>query len=150
MVRLLHGFVVILNTPCFVSLSPSSFPKVKNTCHLSLSSYFKTVVYPNNDLTSHPSQIFNCDETSMPLSPKPVKLKMNTKQGAKITFRVGGNDKVQITVLACVSASGYSIQPMVLFDRKILCYQFTVLGRYWGTMYGLWDKSWMDLKLFHL
>ena len=96
-----------------------------------------------NGLSGHLSQI----ETGMPLNPKPVKT--ITKLGAMNHFFIGGNNKVQVTVLACISASRYCIPPMVLFDRKRLNYEFTV-GKVLGTMYGLSEKGWMDSELFHL
>ena len=52
-----------------------------------------------------------------------------------------------MTVLACCSAGGYVIPPMVVFDRKTLKIEMTdceVLG----TMYGLSGSGWIDSELF--
>ena len=65
-----------------------------------------------NGLTRRPSQIFNCDETGMPLVHKPTKVVSHVSQ--KHPYAVTSADKSQITILACASASGYTIPPMVV------------------------------------
>lgn len=65
----------------------------------------------------------------------------------KHPYSVTSNDKAQNTVLACGSASGYSIPPMVIFNRKTLKPDMTV-GEVPGTFYGLSDSGWMDAELF--
>lgn len=45
-------------------------------------------------------------------------------------------DKTQITVLACASAAGYAIPPMVIYDRKGLNPDW-LIGEVPGTSYGL-------------
>ena len=60
---------------------------------------------------------------------------------------IDGVDKSQITVVACVSAAGYCIPPMVIRDRKKLSLELTA-GEVPGTFYGLSDKGWMDQELF--
>ena len=62
-----------------------------------------------------PTHIFNCDETGMPLNPKPLK-----EVDAKSMSKISGNSKSQITVLACTSAAGYPLPPFVVWDRKTL------------------------------
>ena len=51
-------------------------------------------------------------------------------------------EKAQITVLACASACGYVMPPMVIYDGKNLKQQVS------GTIYGLSDKGWIDTELF--
>lgn len=60
---------------------------------------------------------------------------------------VVGSDKSQITVLACVSATGYAIPSLVIFDRKIIKEELTV-GEVPGTTYGLSDSGWMNSEIF--
>jgi hypothetical protein len=96
-------------------------------------------------LTHRPAQVFNCDETGLPLSHKPPKVVAAVTQ--KHPYSVTSNDKAQNTVLACGSASGYSIPPMVIFNRKTLKPDMTV-GEVPGTFYGLSDSGWMDAELF--
>ena len=98
-----------------------------------------------NGLAQRPGQIFNCDETGMPLTHKPPKVVAQI--GQKHPYSVTSGDKSQITVLACASASGYSIPPMVVYDRKSLQPDMTV-GEMPGTFYGLSESGWMNGELF--
>ena len=98
-----------------------------------------------NGLTHRPGQIFNCDETGMPLVHKPPKVVSHVSQ--KHPYAVTSADKSQITVLACTSASGYTIPPMVVFDRKQLQAEMTD-GEVPGAFHGLSDSDWMDTVLF--
>ena len=99
----------------------------------------------DNGLLEKPCQIFNMDETGMPLSPQSPKCVFT--RGEKNPVNIDGGDKAQITVVACVSAAGYCIPPMVIWDRKKLSLELTA-GEVPGTFYGLSDKGWMDQELF--
>ena len=95
-------------------------------------------------LLDSPAQIYNVDETRMPLDRAP---KLMTMRGQKkVRCRTSGN-KNQITVIACVSATGQAIPPFVIFDAKSL-------NREWmkdqvpGTTYGCSPKGWVDTVLF--
>ena len=57
--------------------------------------------------------------------------------------------KSQVTVAACVSAGGQCLPPMVIWDRKMLPPELAV-GEVPGTIYGLWDKGWIDQQLFDM
>ena len=102
----------------------------------------KTLV--DNDLLGQPCLIFNCDESGFPLSPRGPKVAAGI--GQKHPTSVTGN-KGQITVLACCSAGGYAIPPLVIFDRKCLKPELTH-GEVPGTMYGLTDSGWMNGEIF--
>ena len=98
-----------------------------------------------NGLTHRPAQMFNCNETGLPLTHKPPKVV--THVGQKHPYTVTSNEKAQITVLACRSAAGYCIPPMVIFDRKSLKPEMTI-GEVPSTFYGLSQGGWMDSELF--
>ena len=100
-----------------------------------------------HDLADKPNQIFNLDESGMPLDPCPPKV--ITHKGVKHSTSITTGDKAQITTLACCSAAGYVIPPLVVFDRKNLKPEMTV-GEVPGTMYGLSSNGWMDTELFEL
>ena len=100
-----------------------------------------------HDLVDKPNQIFNLDESGMPLDPCPPKVV--TQKGVKHSTSVTTGDKAQITTLACCSAAGYVIPPLVVFDRKKLKPEMTI-GEVPGTMYGLSSNGWMDTELFEL
>ena len=90
-----------------------------------------------------PCQIFNCDESGLPLTPHPPKVVV--PKGVKHPIAISTGDRSQMTVLACCSAGGYVIPP--LFDRKTLKPEM-VVGEIPGTMYGLSSNGWIDTELF--
>ena len=81
-----------------------------------LNAYFDMLetTLADNDLLDKPCQLFNMDETGLPLAPKPPKVVC--KKGSRSVNAASSGDKSQITVVACVSAGGYSIPPMVIYD----------------------------------
>ena len=102
-------------------------------------------VLEENDLMDSPGQIYNVDETGMPLDHRPPKIV--TKKGQKkVRYRTSGN-KSQITVIGCVSASGHAIPPFVIFDSKSLNKEWTK-GEVNGITYGMSNKGWVDSELF--
>ena len=101
----------------------------------------------DNDLLAKPNQIFNCDETGMPLDPKPSRVLVS--KGTKHPRAITTGNKTQITILACCNAAGYCLPPFVLFDRKALKQEMCE-GEVPGTMYGLSDSGWITSELFEL
>ncbi len=69
-----------------------------------------------NSLKDKPCQVFNADESGMPLDPP--SLKVVVPCGAKHSQVISTGNKAQVTVLACCSAAGYSMPPMVIFDTR--------------------------------
>ena len=97
-----------------------------------------------NELKDCPCQIFNMDESGMPLDPKSMKT-IHVRGDPNPVTTTSGN-KAQITVVACVSASGNYIPPMIIWDRKTLKQEWTT-GEVAGTLYGMSSKGWMDMSL---
>ena len=126
---------------------PLSYARAAASSPDTVSQYFDLLeeTIAVNGLSQRPGQIFNCDETGMPLSHKPPKV--IAQVGQKHPYSVTSGDKSQITILACASASGYSIPPMVIYDRKSLQPDMTA-GEMPGTFYGLSDSGWMNGELF--
>ena len=71
-----------------------------------------------NGLIDSPGQIYNMDETGMPLDPRPPNIVAKSGQ-RKVNYRQSGK-KEQITVIGCGNAAGQSIPPMVIFEGKYL------------------------------
>ena len=69
-----------------------------------------------NGLLNEATRIFNCDESGFPLAHKPGKV--ICQRGLKDLGVATSSDKAQLTVLACTCASGYTLPPLVIFDRK--------------------------------
>ena len=122
-----------------------SFPIVRDqaTSYTVFKSYFdllgETLVkYGIKDKTA---QLYNCDQTGMPLEHKMPKV--IAAKGTKKVRQFTSGTKSQITVLACASASGQTIPPMVAFTGK---YFNSVLakGEVPATLYGMSSSGWMD------
>ena len=73
-------------------------------------------VLRDNSLIDKSRQIYNCDESGMPLCPSSPKIVC--EKGEKNPSTVTSDTKTQVTMLACVSAAGECMPPMVIFDRK--------------------------------
>ncbi len=97
-----------------------------------------------NDLSGKPGQVFNTDESGMPLDPKAPKVVVERGSAA---FALESGNKSQVTIVGCVSAAGFCMPPMVIWDHKILAPELTH-GEVPGTIYGLSSKGWMDQELF--
>ena len=69
-----------------------------------------------HELMDKPAQIYNCDESGMPLQHKMPKT-IAQRGTKKVRQRSSGN-KTQISVLACGNAVGQVIPPMVIFAGK--------------------------------
>jgi len=97
------------------------------------------------DLVGKPGQVFNMDESGFPLNPKLPKgiFEVGTKNAAA----VNSGNKAQITVLACVSAAGHCLPPMVIFDREKFPIELAN-GEIPGTIYGFSPNGWIDQDLF--
>ena len=71
----------------------------------------------DNSLMNSLGQIYNVDETGMPLNHRPPNVV--AKCGQKSRVRTIG-DKSQVTVVGCVSAVGQVIPPYIIFDTASL------------------------------
>ena len=111
-----------------------------------LNSYFDLLeeTMKQNDLFDKPSQIFNLDESGMPLSPTPPKVIIPT--GAKHATAISSGNKSQITVLSCCNAAGYVMPPLVVFKQKVTTE--LSFGEAPGTVYGQSKSGWMTSELF--
>ena len=94
-----------------------------------------------------PNQIYNVDETGMPLDHRAPKI-VTGRGHKKVRYRTSGN-KSQITVIGCVSATGSCRSTIrdFQFDAKSLNKEWTI-GEVPGTTYGLSSKGWVDTELF--
>ena len=64
----------------------------------------------------------------------------------KVRYRISSN-KIQLTVIACVGASGQCIPPFVIFDDKMLNIKWRY-GEVVGTLYMLSSNGLVDSELF--
>ena len=129
------------------SAVPLSYARAMATDPAVINNYYDELerVLKSNDIFDRPGNVFNCDETGLPLCPKCPKIV--DQIGSKNPSHITGNTKSQITVMACGSAAGYAVPPFVIFDRKTLNPEYT-RGEVPGTLYGLSQSGWMDRTLF--
>ena len=98
-----------------------------------------------HNLMDKPSQIYNYDESGMHLEHKMPKTV--AQKGIKEVRQRSSGNKTQISILACGSATGQAIPPMVIFSGKHFNYDLAE-GEVPGTFYGMSDSGWMDQDLF--
>ena len=127
--------------------APLSLARAKASSADSINKYFDMLeaTVTEYSLEDKPCLIFNIDETGMPLDPKPPKVVCAVGDKNPSSIRAG--NKSQITVVGCVSAAGYCIPPMVIYDRKTIDRDM-VKDEIPGTLYGLSSNGWIDQELF--
>ena len=132
---------VVLRTPetlthsRIAGASPDQLEKYFDLLEKTISEY---------DLDGHPCQIFNLDESGFPLNPNAPEV--ISRRGEKHPSVITG-ERGQVTVLCCVNAGGYSLPPLVIFDRKTMRPELAD-GEVPGTTYGLSPNGWIDSELF--
>jgi len=102
-------------------------------------------VLDEHELHSAPAQVYNIDESGIPFDYKVPNVVAKTGS-KKIRYRQSGK-KGQVTVVACASAVGQAIPPMIIFDAQNLNHAWTK-GEVPGTRYGLSDTGWINADLF--
>ena len=94
-----------------------------------------------------PTRTFNMDESGFVLLPREGEVL--TEKGARTVYQiVRSNDKKQMTVIATVSASGWMVPPIVLFDWKNTPKREIIdnMPQGWGV--GRSEDSWMTAEIF--
>ena len=72
----------------------------------------------DNGLVGKPIQVFNMDETGIPLDPNPASVIIPVESRHVSCMQSG--DKTNITVVTYCNASGSVIPPLIVFNRKFL------------------------------
>jgi len=103
-----------------------------------LDNYYITLknVLTENNLIDKPGQIYNVDESGMPLDHRLIAKKWQRK--------VRYCNKSQIMVVACINAIGQTMPSFIIFNAKNLNMEWTK-GEVPGTTYG---SGWIDTELF--
>ena len=99
-----------------------------------------------NYLVHAPYQIFNIDETGMPLNPKPPTV--ICQRGHKNPSVACGSGKSQITY---VNAGGNCLPPMIIWKGKGRDKsRLSGYNEIPGTLHGFSTNGWIDQDLFNL
>jgi len=112
-----------------------------------IENYFKVLkeVLDKHALLEKPAQIYNVDESGIPLDHRPPHVVVKRGQ-RKVRYRTSGN-KNQVTVIGCINAAGSAMPPFVIFDAKSLNLEWTK-GEVPGTTYDLSSRGWINMELF--
>ena len=77
---------------------------------------------------------------------RPCTKSCSIKRPKKVRYRTSVN-KNQVTVIACISASGQVMPPFVIFNAKRLNMDWRK-NEVVGSSYGLSSNGWVDSELF--
>jgi hypothetical protein len=98
------------------------------------------------NLLAKPMQIFNVDETGISVVHKPGKVL--TELGRRNVWEVTSAERGKThTVVTCVSASGFSVPPMLIYPRKRLTERLKN-GAFPGTLFACSDNGWINQVLY--
>ena len=124
-----------------------TYHQAVSTSRIIIDKYFDLLQegFEVNQLANKPHLIFNAYETGLPLQHHTGK-RVDVR-GQKHVHVINSGNKSHTSVLACASASGYAIPPIVVFQRKSLPPELTS-QEVPGTIYGLSASGWMDRELF--
>lgn len=125
-----------------------SIARAKASSRECLDAYFDRLeeILQDTGLCENPSLLFNMDETGFAFDSTPSKTV--DVRGTKNVLSVCSGSKSQITVLACVSATGQVLPPMIIWSKKTMAPDMAT-GELPGTIYGFSDNGWTNSHLFH-
>lgn len=110
-------------------------------------SFYDKVEKCINDLNLTSSQIWNVDETFLPMDPS--RIKGIAAKGQKVHRNIEGSGKENVTVMGCISASGCSLPPLIIFQGQNLWSSWKGTNDLENTMYGVSEKGWMTTNIFN-
>ena len=95
-------------------------------------------------LWKDPSRWINADELGFPLCPKSGKVL--APRGVPNIYNFTSSDKTQLTVLACMNATGYYIKPLIVYPGER--FNYNPLEGFPDAVLGRTVSGWMDKALF--
>lgn len=98
-------------------------------------------------LEDKPSHIFNLDESSFSMDPNRVK--GVAAKGQKVHRNIEGSGKENITTMACISASGQLLPPLIIFQGQNLWSTWKGTNDLENTCYAASEKGWMTTVIFN-
>ena len=98
-----------------------------------------------NNLTTSPRQIYNCDETFLPMNY--TREKVVAAKGAKNVYSLTTGTSDHISLLCCVSAAGLPLPPMIIYSRSFPGGPYRFDGPD-DALYAKSDSGWIDTELF--
>ena len=112
-----------------------------------ISNYFDLLekTLTENELINKPRQIYNADESFLPLNE--TKEKAVTLKNSKCVFSQSLGTTEHITLLCAGSASGSALPPMVIYPKSFPGGQYKFGGPD-GAVYAKSESGWVDSELF--
>ena len=98
-----------------------------------------------NNLTTSPRQIYNCDETFLPMNY--TREKVVAAKGAKNVYSLTTGASDHISLLCCVSAAGLPLLPMIIYSKSFPGGPYRFDGPD-DALYAKSDSGWIDTELF--
>ena len=128
---------------------PLSYCRALNSNYDTLMDFFGKLgsIYGRLNLITKPMQIYNCDESGVSIVFKPGKVV--AELGRKNVYAVSAADRGKThTIMACVSASGYVLPPMMIYPRKKAVPDNFREGAYPNTLFESSESGWMNGNIF--
>ena len=128
---------------------PLSYSRAVSANVDTVNDFFEKVgsIYGRLNLISKPMCIFNCDETGVTIVHRPGKVV--TQMGRKTVYSVSSAERGKThTVLACVSASGIIVPPMIVYPRKREIPNSFKNGAVPNTYFAKSENGWINSSLF--
>ena len=98
-----------------------------------------------NGLMNKPRQLYNCDETFLPLDG--TREKAVTHKGTKNTYCQASGTSEHITLLCCASATGIPHPPMIIYAKSFPGGHYRFEGPD-DALYACSELGWIDSELF--
>lgn len=96
-------------------------------------------------ILSSPERIYNADETGFSFCPKAKKI-IATK-GSKHVYSLASNTKQTITVMACCSATGHYLPPLIIYPYKRTP-SVNLLQGFEEAMFQITPNGWINSNVF--
>ena len=104
-------------------------------------------VYGRLNLLTKPMQVYNADETGINVVYNPGKVVAMV--GRRNVYSIAAAERGKNhTLLACVSASGCSLPPLMIYPRKRSVPEAMRLGAPPGTVFTVSDNGWMTKDIY--
>ena len=104
-------------------------------------------IYGRLNVISKPMQVYNCDETGVSIVHKPGKV--IAQLGRRNVYAITSAERGKThTVVSCVSASGYSLSPMIVYPRKKCVPENCKEGAIPNTFFANSANGWINTELY--
>ncbi|BES92409.1 Hypothetical protein NTJ_05218 [Nesidiocoris tenuis] len=90
--------------------------------------------------------IFNADESGFPNDPS--RMRAVGEKGKALSRVSDGSGRENTTVLACISAGGHVLPPLIVHKGKAVQERWVSAEAYQGTMYAATSNGWMEEPTF--